>query len=91
MKDKNLAILSILASVMSKDLENDYMGEKRNTLTRESVDVTPVEKPLLNGCKRYYYCKQGLSTKSESEVYFDALKPSRAFKKYQKWLTTLKT
>lgn len=54
--------------------------------SRKMVSVsTPREKPVPSGCQRYYYNKEGICCKSESEVHFDALKPSNAHKKYERW------
>jgi len=57
-----------------------------NDLCISDIVTTPKEKPIPKGCKRYYFNKNGICCKSESEVYFDALKPSYANKRFKRWL-----
>ena len=74
----NFALLSLLMS-------NSYpFAENKNDLKPEDINVN-IEKPIPKGCKRYYYNDEGICSKSQSKVYFDALKPSTARKKYLKW------
>lgn len=80
---KDLAMLTIMAAMMSDS----------TTFGRRIIDETStpreVIKPIPNGCQRFYYNKQGLCPKSESEIFFDAMKPSSARKKYEKWISQL--
>lgn len=80
---------SLLAAMIPLALMGNDFGHfanDSNTLTPKDIDVKPKEKPIPNGCERYYYNKNGICCKSESEVYFDALKPSGAHKKFERWL-----
>lgn len=83
MKSK-IGMLSVIAAIMGGEHGNGYHDV--NNLTPKDIDVTPKDTPIPKGCKRYYYNKEGLCTKNDSKIYFDALKPSNAYKKYQKWL-----
>jgi hypothetical protein len=85
MKSKLATILPLL--MMAENMGN--MGSNsKNYLRPEDIDTTPKEKPIPKGCKRYFYNKTGLCCKGESEVYFDALKPSKAHDKFQRWLNS---
>jgi hypothetical protein len=79
---------SLLASMIPLALMgNDpvLLANDSNFLKPEDIDVTSKEKPIPKGCERYYYNREGICCKSESEVYFDALKPSSARKKFERW------
>lgn len=76
-----LALLAIAAGLAAGGFGND-----RNCINPKDIDVTPKEPPVPKGCERYYYNKAGICCKSESEVYFDATKPSKAYEKYKRWL-----
>lgn len=56
-----------------------------NTLRPEDIDVTPKDKPIPKGCKRYYFNENGLCSIGEHKIYFDCLTSKRAYKKYEKW------
>jgi hypothetical protein len=85
MKGK-LGMLAIMTAMMGSGY-----AENSNSILPEDIDTTPKEKPVPKGCKRYYYNKNGICCKSESEVYFDAMKASKAREKYERWLSNYKT
>lgn len=84
MKGK-LGMLAVMAAMMGSGY-----AENSNSIRPEDIDTSPKEKPIPKGCKRYYYNKNGICCKSESEVYFDAMKPSKAREKYERWLSNYK-
>ena len=85
MKDK-LGILSMMAAMMAT---SGYV-ENSNPLTPKDIDTTPKEPPIPKGCERYYYNKDGICSKSQSLVYFDAMKPRTAREKWERWLNNNK-
>ncbi len=83
-KDK-IGLLALASVILVEDFGN------KKPIRPEVTDVTPKEPPVPKGCKRYYYNMHGLCCKDEGMVYFDAMKPSKAFAKYQKWLKSKQT
>lgn len=72
-----LATLTMMAAIMGGGLQPNQKPE--------FIGLTPPDNPIPKGCKRYYYNRHGLCSISESEIYFDAIKPSNAHEKYKKW------
>jgi len=81
-------ILGLYAAAVAMAGPNTYLPNGNN-LKPSDIDVTPKELPIPKGCKRYYFNKNGECTKSESEIYFDCLKPSKAHEKFKKYLNSL--
>jgi hypothetical protein len=83
---------SLLAAMIPLALMSENFGQignDSNDLRPQDIDTTPKEKPIPKGCKRFYFDRGGICCKSESEVYFDAMKPSKAREKYERWLSKL--
>lgn len=87
MKGK-LGALTAMA-IMFGALDNTICGDGK--LSESDIDFTPKEPPTPKGCKRYYYNENGVCSKSESKIYFDAMKPSTARAKYERWKSNIST
>ena len=77
-KKKMHALMAIPAALAQ---QNTYMPDYT-----EMPERIPKEKPIPNGCTRFYYNKNGECHKGEHEVFFDALTRNRSYKKFSKWL-----
>ncbi len=66
----------------------DGLATNSNSLRPKDIDVTPKNKPIPNGCKRYYFNDNGLCNEGEHTIFFDCLKKETAYKKFSKYLTT---
>ena len=82
----NIMALALMAESFDQSfLIDDNKG--KNKLSTKDINTTPKEKPVPKGCQRYYYNENGICCKSESKVYFDAMKPSKAREKFERWLS----
>ena len=73
-------------ATMGGGLVNLSIDNSKSDITPQDIDVKPKEQPISKGCQRYYYNENGICSKSESIVSFDAMKPEKANEKYQRWL-----
>lgn len=63
----------------------------RQDLKPEDIDVTPKEKPIPKGCKRYYFNDIGGCYKGSHKISFDAMTAKKAYEKFNKWQTKITT
>lgn len=85
MKKSSIAQLGILAAMMGGGMGGFGMDEANARPTKYKRTPRPTVQPIPKGCERFYYNDEGLCSKGEEKVYFDAMKPSNAHTKYLKW------
>lgn len=71
-------------------IASSISSENSNPLLPKDIDITPKEPPIPKGCERYYYNRDGICPKSQSLIYFDAMKPRTAREKWERWLNNTK-
>jgi hypothetical protein len=87
MKTKGLLLAAMALSGMSENLTNanEIKYVHQNT---GGTDITPKESSIPVGFQRYYFNKYGECQKGEHAVFFDAIKRSYAFVKFERWLSS---
>jgi hypothetical protein len=83
MKGK-LGMLALMGALFSGGAENS------NPLRPQDIDPRPPKKPIPKGCQRYFFNEDGPCPEPMAKIYFDAMTPKNARKKYEKWLETYK-
>ena len=81
MRSKGLLLAAMSMAIMGERLTNDNSGVESNSRKNEA------EPPLADGCKRFYFNKNGECKKGEHLVYFDVAGGISPNEKFKYWLS----
>lgn len=85
MRSKGLLLAAMSMALMGGNLKSENTNKLKNVVGNDDKDGEP---PLRQGCRRYYFNKNGLCEKGEHTVYFDVLNDTNANEEFEFWLTT---